>query len=288
MGNSVSQSIERFLQNDISSTFVQNVISRYASETSAVSTDVNKIDIVIGDENTSTVDLTASIQQRIESYINVNQMIDRANKANLTNDLAQAVTNTINDGIKKVTDGIAGFLTNPSYQKLSSTVINNMSSYVSQTINTTTVDTLILSSSNFNDNRLVIMGKDIKANINFTQEIQAKIMAQNIIKQVADNVLKNSEVQQLANDIQGQLDANEKSPITTIANAASSFLNPRALILIATIAIGVIIAIVGIVAAVLVEVPPKTKMIIGGAGIALGVLIAIGGILYYMFSKPAA
>jgi len=288
MGNSVSQSIERFLQNDISSTVVQNVISRYASETSAVSTNVNKIEIVIGDENTSTVDLTASIQQRIESYINVNQMIDRANTANLTNDLAQAVTNTINDGIKKVTDGIAGFLTNPSYQKLSSTVINNMSSYVSQTVNTTTVDTLILSSSNFNDNRLVIMGKDIKANINFTQEIQAKIMAQNIIKQVTDNVLKNSEVQQLANDIQGQLDANEKSPITTIANAASSFLNPRALILIATIAIGVIIAIVGIVAAVLVEVPPKTKMIIGGAGIALGVLIAIGGILYYMFSKPAA
>lgn len=215
-------------------------------------------------------------------------MIDRANTANLSNDLAQAVTNTINDGIKKVTDGIAGFLTNPSYQKLSSTVINNMSSYVSQTINTTTVDTLILSSSNFNDNRLVIMGKDIKANINFTQEIQAKIMAQNIIKQVTDNILKNSEVQQLANDIQGQLDANEKSPITTLANAASSFLNPRALILIATIAIGVIIAIVGIVAAVLVEVPPKTKMIIGGAGIALGVLIALGGILYYMFSKPAA
>jgi len=288
MGNSVSQSIERFLQNDINSTVIQNVISRYASETSAVSTNVNKIDIVIGDDHTNTVDVVASIRQRIESYINVNQMIDRANTANLSNDLAQAVTNTINDGIKKVTDGIAGFLTNPSYQKLSSTVINNMSSYVSQTINTTTVDTLILSSSNFNDNRLVIMGKDIKANINFTQEIQAKIMAQNIIKQVTDNILKNSEVQQLANDIQGQLDANEKSPITTLANAASSFLNPRALILIATIAIGVIIAIVGIVAAVLVEVPPKTKMIIGGAGIALGVLIALGGILYYMFSKPAA
>jgi hypothetical protein len=288
MGNSVSQSIDTFLKNDVSSTVVQNVISRYASETSAISTNTNNIDIVIGDEHSNTVNVNASIQQRIESYINVNQMIDRANKTNLTNDLVQAVSSTINEGIKKVTDGIAGLLTNPSYQKLSNTVANNMSSYVASTINTTTVDTLILSSSNFNNNKLVISGKDITANINFTQEIQAKIMAENIIKQVADNLIKNSDVQQLANDIKGQLDANEKSPVSTLANAAASFLNPRALILIATIAIGVIIAVAAIAAAILIEVPPKTKLIIGGAGIVLGIIVALGGILYYMFSKPAA
>jgi hypothetical protein len=50
----------------------------------------------------------------------------------------------------------------------------------------------------------------------------------------------------------------------------------------------VIIAVAAIAAAILIEVPPKTKLIIGGAGIVLGIIVALGGILYYMFSKPAA
>lgn len=286
MGNSVSQSIDRFLSNDVSSTVVQEVIERYASETTAISTNTNVLNIVIGGESTEAITGPIDIKQKITSYINVNQMVDRSNKTELSNDLVQSVTTSINDAIDKVTDGIAGFLQNPSNQSIVSTVKNKMSSYVSQVISVDTVDNLVLSSSNYNNGTLTINAKYISGPINYTQEIQSSIIAQNIVKQVVDNAIKNKEVQDLENDIRGALSAEEKSPLTTIANAASSFLNPRSLILIAALVIGIIVAIIGVVAAVMITVPPKMKMIIGGAGVALGVLIALGGIIYYVASKP--
>lgn len=289
MGNSTSQSIDRFLSNDVNNTVVQQVIQRYATETSAISTNTQNLRWTLNAGRS--INLNANVQQLITSYIDVQQIIDRTNKTEIVDDLRVAVTNTLDDALTKATDGIAGFLTNPSNQTLTTDVRNRISTYVNQTINTSTIDTLLLSSSNYQNGVLdLTAGEDINGNLTWNQEIQSSLIASNIIKQVVENSLQNTQVEELLTAATGNLNVKEESPITTatnaIANVAKSILNPRGIILIAAIIIGIVIAIIAIVAAVALTLPMKTRYIIAGVGVAIGVVVAVAGIIYYVASAP--
>jgi hypothetical protein len=289
MGNSTSQSIQRFLSNDVNSSVVQQVIQRYATETSAVSTNTQALKWTLNAGRT--INLNANVRQLITSYIDVQNIIDRSDKTALVDDLRTAVTTTLDDALNKATDGLAGFLQNPSNQTLVSDVRNNISTYVNQTINTSTIDQLLLSSSNIQNGVLdLTAGEDINGNLQWNQTIQSEVMATNIIKQVVDNALQNTQVQDLVTKASGNLTVVEKSPITTgveaIAGVAKSLLNPRAIILIVAIVLGIVIAIAAIAAAFFITVPMKTRYIIGGAGVAVGVIVIIAGIIYYVASAP--
>lgn len=291
MGNSTSQSIERFLTNDVNNTSIQQVIQRYATETNAVSTNTQNLRWTLNAGGN--INLNANVQQLITSYIDVQQIVDRADKTALVDDLRVAVTSTLDDALTKTTDGLAGFLQNPSNQTLVSDVRNRISTYVNQTINTNTIDQLLLSSSNVQNGILdLTAAQDINGDIQWNQNIQSSIMAQNIVRQVVDNSLQNTQVQELVTKVTGRGDVVEESPITTVTNsiagAANGLLNPRSIILIVSIILGIVIAIAAIAAAVLLTVPMKTRYIIGGVGIAVGVVIAIAGIIYYVASTPKA
>lgn len=285
MGATQSQEIQNFLNNYVNTTVVQQVIQRYASETNAVVNGRQNLKIVINANTISGTSITAN--QRITSYIDVEQMISRSNDTSLTNDLQTAVTNTLENALDRYVDSIAGFLSSSSNQQLVNNIRNSISTYVSQTINTSTVDNLLLSSSNVQEGVLEVNAENIQGStLVWNQDIQASIMAKNIIEDVVNTSFSNTQVQELANATKNQVVSKETNPISDVVRAGANLLNPRSIILIAALVIGIIIAILGVVLAFSVPMTPKMKMISIGVGVGLGVVVALGGIIYYAVSKP--
>lgn len=282
MGGVQSQIVRNFLSNTVNMDVIQTVINKFASETKAVTKGEQGLKFTM-EAGTNISGNYIVVNQRITSYINLEQLISKSNTTQLTDELKTSVTTTLQTALDKYVDSIAGFLTSSGNQEIVNNVRNSISTYVNQTISNETVSDLLLSSSNVQNGVLIMKaGEGIYNNtVIWNQQIQADIMAKNIIEDVVNNALKNTQVQDLGTAIENKVTSKEVSPI-------SSLLKPRSIILIASLIIGVILAILGIVAAVILTVPPKMKMVIGGAGIGLGILVALGGIIYYAVSGKGA
>lgn len=286
MGGVQSQQVQNFLTNDVNLSVIQSVIQRYASQTDAVVKGEQGLRVVVTAKNITNNNFT--LRQSISSYINVDQLVSRANNTELSNDLQSAVQSTLSNALDKYVDSIAGFLSSSSNQQLVNDVRNSLSTYVSQTINQSTVDNLLLSSSNVQNGVLEFRAEDLISGntVVWDQSIQANLMAKNIIESVVSNALSNKQVQQLGTDVKNTVTSKETNPVSDIVRAGAKLLNPRSIILIAALIIGVIVAIVAVVAAFMVPLTPKLRLVVAGAGVVLGIIIAVCGIIYYAVSGP--
>lgn len=282
MGQAQSQEINNFISNYVNTNVISEVISRYATRTNAVSTNIQDVAIRI-----TSGEITGSINvsQEIESYINVEQLIKQANTTELTNDLQHAVEETLHSAIINSTDFLADLFAIPANQAIRQDVLNNLSTYVRNVINTDTIDELLLASSNYQTGQLVIDARMIHGPITFTQKIQSNIMANNIVQQVIQNALNNKQVQQLAAVIKAEEERQSTAPLSDIGRGigqGASTLGAnlggigRNIVNIGLIIVALIILIIAIVVALILKVRPSIKaLIIGGAVL---VALILGGI----------
>lgn len=297
MGQRQSQEINNFVDTYVNTNAISEVISRYASRTNSVSTNVQDVAIrITAGEVTGPI----NVSQEIESYINVEQLINRANITELTNDLQQTVEEQLRGAILSSTDFLADLFAIPANQQIRQEVLNNLSTYVSNVINTDTIDELLLSSSNYQKGNLVIDASTISGPITFTQRIQSNIMAENIVEQVIQNALQNREVVQLATRIEAQEERQATAPLSDIARGigqgaaafgaqagagvaalTSNVLN------IGLIIVGIIILIVGIVLAVFLKVNPAIKWTLVIVAVVLALIIGGIGVFRLVATRTA-
>lgn len=268
MGQSQSQEIERFINNNVNTTAIANVISNYATRTNAITTNVQDLCVNIvaqGDIDFGQQGFNAS--QEIESIINVDTLIDRANTVELVNELQRVVSTELKDSIERVTGGLEIF-TIPSNQRLRDEVINNMDSYVSQVINASTLDEVLLSASNVQRGCYNFQAQNVRGPLVITQRIQSNIMAENIVRQVMDVALQNRDVQVISTQIEGQLRSENTAQIPNISSLFGG---------IAFYIVGALFIIGGIILAYFLPATINAKIITAVFGIIIGIiLIAIG------------
>lgn len=215
MGNTTTQEIDRFISNNVNTTAISEVISSYATSTNSISNNVQDVSINV---RGSTIEGPINVSQEIQSYIDVEQLLDRSNITELTNDIEQVVSTEIKDAIMRTTDGIE-FLSNPLNQALRERVLSQIDNYTRQVVNTSRIDDLLLSASNYQKGNLVVDQSMVNGPIVFTQRIQSNMMASNIVRDVLAVSLQNRDVQQLYTVTDTTIQSENISPITTAVRA---------------------------------------------------------------------
>ena len=274
MGQQQSQLIQNFINNNVNTTAIANVISNYATRTNAVTTNTQDLCVNIvatGDIDFGEGGFTAS--QEIESLIDVQSMVDRADKDQLVNDLQRTLSTELKDSIERTTGGLDIFEI-PANQQLRNDVINNLDSYVSQTINTQTLDEVLLSASNVQRGCYNFSAENIRGPVVITQRIQSNIMANNLVKQVMDRALENREVLELATRAEGQLVSENTAEIPSLGGLLGGGIGTWLFYI-----GGAIVIVLSIVLAYFLPVSIKVKVIIGIIGILLGIALIIVGIV---------
>jgi hypothetical protein len=211
MGQSQSQEIQRFVNNYVNTQAISEVISSYATETNAIVTNQQDMDVVI--EATGDITGPVNLSQEIESIIDINQMIDRVDKDQLVNDLQRTISTELKDAIQRYTDGLELFSI-PTNQRIRDDVLNSVDTYTRQVINTNTIDRMLLQASNYQSGRLRISAANISGPLVFSQRIQSNIIAQNLVQQVMERLLQNRDVVNLMTRAEGQIQSENVSPIT--------------------------------------------------------------------------
>src|SRR5690606_24468637 len=147
--------------------------------------------------------------------------------------------------------GLGELFSTPTNQAIRDTVLNNMDTYVSNIVNTDTIDELLTSSDNVQNQRVVIQARDITGGLNFNQNIQSNIIAKNLTETVVSRLIDNQDVERLMNDIEGSQESVAKSPITTViedlASVGRSAFSGLSIAILAVIVIVVLIIIAAII-----------------------------------------
>lgn len=270
MGQTQSQEINTFVDNYVNSTSLSDIISRYASTTNAISNNTQKFYL---DLNARDISGNVKVFQTIASIIDMQQLVDRANTTQLTNDIQQAVTSELEDAVKRITDGLGDLFATPTNQQIRDSVINNMSTYVRNAITVDDVNDLLLSSNNVQEQRIVITARDITGDLAFDQKIQANITAKNVIETTINNILQNKDVQQLANIVKPKIESESES---AISKGITSIFRGGILWSILT----VIILIVGIILAIALKIPTIWKIVI------IVITLILAGITGFIAARP--
>lgn len=279
MGNNPSiQEINNFIRNNINTNIVAEVISRYATMTNAVQTNVQNLDVrihVVGNVNGG-----ITLDQEIQSYIDVEQLTHTADKTQLSADLQQAVQTSLDDTLERTSTGLAAFFSRPENQQLKNTVLNDINTTVRQTINTETVDELLTSSSNLQNGVLNIdVTGDVNGPIMFNQRIQAQTMARNIVGRIIERSGVVKKIAAATTTSKGAIAATNKGSLSDI-------LGGNLTLIIAVVV--VVIVIIGIIAAIIYFKGFNTTTIIIAGVLGLVALIAIGiGIWFFIRQRNA-
>lgn len=284
---STRQEIDQFIGNYVDTSAISEVISTYAARTNAISSNVQDIALRI---TGSTIGGPINLSQKIESYIDVEQMLDLANKAQLTNDLQEVLTTTLQDAISRATDGLELF-SRPENQQLREQVINQIGTYVRNTVNEETIDDLMLSSSNYQKGNLVIDASQIQGPLVWTQDIQSNIMASNMASKVLDVAVRNTDVKRLANLATAEVQTENKTPITTAVEGVTTGIQGLVqgfgskILSWVLYAAAAIILIIGIILAIALRIPMAGKVTIAIVAIVIAIALFIWG---YIQSRKLA
>jgi len=262
MGLTQSQELQQYISSYVDTNVVSQVISSYATRTNAIVTNTQDMDVVI---EAGTISAPINLEQEIESVIDVQQMVDRADTNRLVNDLQTSITQALDGALARMTEGL-DILSKPTNQELVQRVTNDIRTSVQNTINTQTLDEMLLSASNYQRGRLHISADTISGPLTFSQRIQSNIMAENLVKQVVNNLVQNRDIKDLSTALKGQVETIEKSPIASLLNLGKWV----------KIIGGVLLLLVGVLLVLLLPLGLIFKVIIG---IILGV-IGFGLILW--------
>lgn len=265
MGTVTSQEIDRFISNNVNTVAVAQVISNYATRTNAISNNVQDVSISV---TGSTIDGPINVSQEIENFIDVEQLIDRANIAELTNDLQQVVSTELRDAIIRTTDGVE-FLSTPGNQLLRDRVLSQVDNYTRQVVNTNRIDELLLSASNYQRGSLTVDQSTVSGPIVFNQRIQSNIMANNIVRDVVQVAIQNQDVQQLYTRADATLNTVNVSPLSQAGGITTwIFYIGAALVLIA-----------GILIAFIIPATPKVKIVVAVIAIVIALILLVIGLV---------
>lgn len=195
MGVSQSQEVSRFISNNVNTSAISNIISQYATETNAIVTNIQDLCVNIvasGNIDFGPGGFTGS--QEIESMIDIQSLIDRVDKDKLTNDLQRTISTELRSALDR-TSSVLDIFSIPSNQRVREEIIQNLNNYVNQTINTQTIDQVLINASNIQRGCYNFTADNVTGSINITQKIQADTMASNMIKQVIERAIENKEIQ---------------------------------------------------------------------------------------------
>jgi len=195
MGVSQSQEVSRFISNNVNTSAISNIISQYATETNAIVTNIQDLCVNIvasGNIDFGPGGFTGS--QEIESMIDIQSLIDRVDKDKLTNDLQRTISTELRSALDR-TSSVLDIFSIPSNQRVREEIIQNLNNYVNQTINTQTIDQVLINASNIQRGCYNFTANNVTGSINITQKIQADTMASNMVKQVIERAIENKEIQ---------------------------------------------------------------------------------------------
>lgn len=264
MGQTQSQEIDRFISDNINTTAIASVISNYSTRTNA--TVVNTQDLCVNIVATGDIDFGSGFSaiQRIDSMINVETLIDRVDKDSITNDLQRSISNELKESLSSI--GTTGIWNIPSNQRIRDDIITNINTYVSQVINTNTLDEVLLSSSNVQNGCYTFQATNVRGPIVITQEIQATTMADNMVKQVLERALENRDIQlvdtSISTDVQGVGDSGSGGIGSLLFYIAAA-----------------IVIVLSIVVAYLVPLGIKPRVAIVTLGVITGIVLVVIGIV---------
>lgn len=211
MGQNQSQIVDTFIENYVNTSLVSDIISRYATETQSINTNVQNMMLDI-DARDIRGDVRAF--QKIASIIDVDNMVDRANMVDLTNDIQDAVATELKTAIERVSESFSGLFNTPTNQEIKNRAIAQVDTYVRNNITTDIMDELLIASNNVQDQVVKIKARDITGDLTFDQNIQADIMATNIIESVTDSMVENKAITDLMAAVQSE--ATSKSTVPSI------------------------------------------------------------------------
>lgn len=272
MGQTQSQEIDRFISDNINTTAIASVISNYSTRTNA--TVVNTQDLCVNIVATGDIDFGSGFSaiQRIDSMINVETLIDRVDKDSITNDLQRSISNELKESLSSI--GTTGIWNIPSNQRIRDDIITNINTYVSQVINTNTLDEVLLSSSNVQNGCYTFQATNVRGPIVITQEIQATTMADNMVKQVLERALENRDIQlvdtSISTDVQGVGDSGSGGIGSLLFYIAAA-----------------IVIVLSIVVAYLVPLGIKPRVAIVTLGVITGIVLVVIGIVKGRASTPS-
>lgn len=278
MGQQQSQEIQRLVSNNVNTTAIANVISNYATRTNAVVTNTQDMCVNIvatGDIDFGEGGFTAS--QEIESLIDIQTLIDRSDKDQLVNDLQRVVSTELKDAISRVTGGLDIFET-PNNQRIRDDVLNNIDTYVNQTINTQTLDEVLLSASNVQRGCYNISANNIRGPLVFSQRIQSNIMANNIVQQVMERAIQNTEVQEFAARAEAEIQSENKAEVPNVSGLVGGLFGGGFGTWLFYI-LGALSIVGGLVLAYFLPFDIRAKVITAIIGILLGVVLIVVGII---------
>lgn len=270
MGQRQSQIVQNFLNNNVNTTAVSDVISSYATRTNAVTSNVQDLCVNIaatGDIDFGTTGFQAN--QEIESLINVQTLVDRADRADLVNDLQRTISEELRNALERTTGGIDIFEASVN-QELRNTILNNLDSYVNQTVNLSSIDEVLLSASNVQRGCYNFSAANVRGPLVINQRIQSNIMAENLLRSVIERAVSNREVQNIITRAEGQL----VSENTLQVPGLNLFGNIGSIVL---YILGGLAILAGIIAAFLLPTTITVRIVAAAIGIVLGIgLIAVG------------
>lgn len=252
MGQTQSQVAENFIKNYTNTSFLSDVISRHASSTNSIMRNVQNMNL-----NIDARDIGGDVRvfQRIDSLIDMNNLVSRDNRTQLTNDIQNAISNELQTGIQRMSEAFSGLFNTPTNQAILNNAINSIDTYVSNTVTNDTIDELLLSADNVQGQMVNLTARDITGDLTFDQRIQADIVARNLIESVTESIIGNKELTTLTNTVKSDITSQDRVP--SILGIA------------APLVIGLILAII------LMIFIPRGKVVVGILTVILAIAVAI-------------
>lgn len=252
MGQNQSQVVENFVKNYTNSSFLSEVISRHASNTNSIMRNVQNMDLNIDVGN---IGGDVRVFQRIDSLIDMDNLVSRDNRTQLTNDIQNALSNELQTGIERMSEAFSGLFNTPTNQAILNNAINSVDTYVRNNVTNDTIDELLLSANNVQGQKVNLTARDITGDLTFDQRIQADIVARNLVESVTESIIGNTELTTLTNTVRSDIVSQEKVP--SILGIATPLI------------IGLILAII------LMIFIPRGKVVVGILTIILAIAVAI-------------
>ena len=266
MGQSQSQEVDRFVDTYVNTQFLSEVVSRYATSTDAVTRNVQDFYL---DLDARDIGGDITVAQNISSVINVRQMVERADNTEITNDIQEAVTTELRSAIESVTDGLSDIFSRPTNQAIRDQVLNNLDTYVRNVVTTETVDDLLTSSNNVQNQRIVINARDVTGDLTFDQNTQSEIIAENMSETIVNRLLENEEVRELGTLVTGEV--TRESTLPSLGGLFSGWI---------PIAVAILVLIIGVILALVIPVGIGGKI-----GIGVVTLVIAAGIGIWAFMR---
>jgi len=199
-GNSSKQTIETTLQTDVLNKNIQNFITTNSQEVSATATNIQKMDIVLG--NVTGCDLVT--KQKIDSSVITTGELSSTDLSQLKTTADTHLDNNVDALMEKMSGFASIQFDNDTEQDVKQTITNKLRNITEKTFDTSNYNKLISSVVNLQDKKLIIGDYDCTngGKIDLEQDIASEVIATAITEQLVDRFIEDEQVAEVINKIE--------------------------------------------------------------------------------------